>query len=256
MPRNPRPLAVSRTTERQLAARYNRMLRPMLDDMYGPFTRAASLQAAAQEASITLGRIEYHMNANDDAVLEPALQSLNRVDRMHLRNTVNSFRSALGIDIGDFLRADTATGDFVLGKARQTADLIKTIPRRGMADVIREIGLATEDAPFDREAVAEIIRKHRRGMERWKVTRIARTQTAATHGFLVQHRQTSLGVDKFRWNSADDDRVRPEHQSFDGNIYEWSEPPGGEIPGQPVNCRCVAGPVIDAAAIARIRSLA
>ena len=256
MPRNPRTLRSPRTPEREMSRRYNRMLRPMLDEMYGPFTQAASLQEAAQEASITLARIEAHMEANEGAVLDPALQSLSKVDRMNLRNTVSSFRSALGIDIGDFLRSDTATGDFVFGKARQTADLIKTIPRRALADVVRDIGKLTADAPFDREAIANIIRAKKAGLERWQVTRIARTQAAATHGYLVQRRQTSLGVNDFKWRDSDDDRVRPRHQEYDGNTYAWSEPPDGVIPGQEPNCRCTASPVIDAAAIARIRSLA
>jgi len=53
-----------------------------------------------------------------------------------------------------------------------------------------------------------------------------------------------MGVEKFIWRTANDERVRPEHSARDGNTYTWANAPEGG-PGAPINCRCFAEPVFD-----------
>lgn len=61
-------------------------------------------------------------------------------------------------------------------------------------------------------------------------------------------RQESLGVKEFKWVTAHDERVRPSHAKINGNIYSWDNLPTVDgvktSPGQPINCRCIAIPVI------------
>jgi SPP1 gp7 family putative phage head morphogenesis protein len=85
--------------------------------------------------------------------------------------------------------------------------------------------------------------------ERFKVSEsraklIARDQVGKFYGDLNRVRQTDLGVESFTWRAVRDNRVREEHETRDGQVYKWASPPEGETPGEPVNCRCYADPVI------------
>lgn len=74
---------------------------------------------------------------------------------------------------------------------------------------------------------------------------IARDQIGKLNGQLSEIRQNNLGVRRFVWRTALDERVRPEHALREGEVYDWDDPPDGEIPGYPINCRCIAEPVIE-----------
>lgn len=56
--------------------------------------------------------------------------------------------------------------------------------------------------------------------------------------------QESVGATEFIWLAANDSRTRPSHAARNGKTYRWDDPPGGEIPGRPIRCRCVAAAVV------------
>ena len=64
-------------------------------------------------------------------------------------------------------------------------------------------------------------------------------------GNLTELRQTSIGVTDYVWSTSGDERVRPEHAARNGKVYKWSEPPAGGHPGEDIQCRCRAIPVLD-----------
>jgi len=75
-----------------------------------------------------------------------------------------------------------------------------------------------------------------------------RKATAASNKF----RSEALGIKKFKWvhsRGGVDQRIK--HLNADGNIYSYDDPPKigdkGEavLPGEAINCRCVAVPVIE-----------
>ena len=78
---------------------------------------------------------------------------------------------------------------------------------------------------------------------------IARDQVGSYNAALTEARMEAAGVDKFIWSTSLDERVRASHAELEGQVFEWSDPPtiDGEkaIPGQPINCRCVAIPVFE-----------
>jgi SPP1 gp7 family putative phage head morphogenesis protein len=59
-------------------------------------------------------------------------------------------------------------------------------------------------------------------------------------------RQTELGVKQYTWRTSLDERVRPEHQEREGEVFSWAKPPKDGHPGQPINCRCTADPDLSA----------
>ncbi len=79
---------------------------------------------------------------------------------------------------------------------------------------------------------------------------IARDQISKYNGQLNQTRQTALGITKYRWVTAGDERVRERHRQLNGRIFDWNNPPISDS-GEPINpgddfqCRCNALPIFD-----------
>lgn len=74
---------------------------------------------------------------------------------------------------------------------------------------------------------------------------IGRDQTNKFNGQLNELRQTSLGVKKYIWRTVQRENVRPEHAEREGKVFSWSNPPEDGHPGEPINCRCYAEPILD-----------
>jgi SPP1 gp7 family putative phage head morphogenesis protein len=113
---------------------------------------------------------------------------------------------------------------------------IKNIILRGMAD-----NLPTPD-------IADEISKFYNDRSEYKSMRIARTEVAAASGYgsLEAARQSGI-VERKKWLSSRDDRVRDSHQAIDGEevpldgtFSNGCEAPGvGGDPAETIQCRCV-----------------
>lgn len=92
---------------------------------------------------------------------------------------------------------------------------------------------------------------------------IARDQIASLNSDITKTRQTQLGLRRFVWRTARDERVRgrqvtregttiggkypkakPAHTELEGQIFDWDKGANGLFPGRPINCRCVAEPYL------------
>lgn len=92
---------------------------------------------------------------------------------------------------------------------------------------------------------------------------IARDQVSKFNGKLTELRQRNAGITKYKWQTAQDGRVRTlsnsggysDHGRLNDQEFSWDKPPvtvfkgkrAGERnhPGEDINCRCVALPVLD-----------
>jgi len=88
----------------------------------------------------------------------------------------------------------------------------------------------------------------RSSIARNRAALIARDQTAKLNSTLSEQRALAAGAERYEWSTSGDERVRRLHRELDGQTYRYGEPTGaegGDAPGQPVQCRCVALPVFD-----------
>lgn len=85
----------------------------------------------------------------------------------------------------------------------------------------------------------------RGGVSESRAELIARDQTQKLNANVNQFRQRNAGVTSYEWSTSNDERVREEHAANEGQTFAWGSPPPltGD-PGDDVNCRCVAIPVI------------
>ena len=87
-------------------------------------------------------------------------------------------------------------------------------------------------------------------VSRNKAKFLARQETSLAVANMRQQRYADAGIEKYKWSSSHDERVRLLHKELNGQFFSFSEPPmsgeNGEPgnPGEPFGCRCVPIPVL------------
>lgn len=81
---------------------------------------------------------------------------------------------------------------------------------------------------------------------------LARQETALLMSKFQETRYRDIGVNRYRWSGANDERERADHKALNGKIFAWTNPPitdrrtgARNHPGEDYNCRCVAIPIVD-----------
>ena len=125
--------------------------------------------------------------------------------------------------------------------AEQNVRLITKLGVESIADVQRIV----QDGQINGTSTKEIAKQLRDVNKKFSGFRsrlIARDQTSKLNSQLTMLRAERAGVDKYEWSTSGDSRVRPEHKALNGDIRTWDQEPR---PGIPINCRCVAIPIIE-----------
>jgi len=179
--------------------------------------------------------------------------ALREVDKRFAK----SVRAAIGVDISGLLDLQSG-GQIAVAMqvaSAQNASLIESIPEQYLARVNRAIGHAFGTGQRFEELAKEVERIG--GITARRATFIARDQTAKLSSAFNQIRQVGAGIKTYVWSTSHDERVRPSHNQMNGEVVAWNDPrevDGEKIhPGQAVNCRCVALPVIEPAEMGAVQ---
>lgn len=137
--------------------------------------------------------------------------------------------------------------------ATKNAQLIKSLSSEVVPALRDEIVRAVQFG-IDPEEAAQRLRDKwsrsgvpiRRGNLEPRVRLIVRDQVAKLNADLLRARSEAAGLTHFTWVSMRDSRVRPLHREIDGQDFSFAagHPTEGR-PGEPVNCRCIAVPVVN-----------
>lgn len=203
----------------------------------------ARLDAPADDLARMLERLRVRVAA---AVIPPGeiariAESISRDVSRHNRGQLDIvFEATIGVGlpatepgIADVLRA------FVRENVRRMKNLSNEALDRVEASVLRGFRRGRTNASIAADIQADL------GISRRRARLIARDQIASLNGELTQIRQASMGVQEYIWRTAGDERVRPSHAALDGTRQRWDDPPAEGHPGEPINCRCIAEPVLD-----------
>lgn len=170
-------------------------------------------------------------------------QNLAEVDE----RVAASIKQAVGVDLRGAL---TASGPIAteMARARQdNVELITSIPEQYL-EKVRDAVVEHWNAGKSFDSLAERVQEIGDVTDS-RAELIARDQTGKMNSTFNQVRQVSLGVEKYEWQTAGDERVRDSHLAMDGQEFPWSDPPevdGERVhPGQAINCRCVGAPVVN-----------
>ena len=154
---------------------------------------------------------------------------------------------AIGVNVTNILQANGPLLQSMSVATKANVALIKTIPDQYFDRVYSTVtsgwtqGLRWESMVEQIQADGDITEN--------RAKLIARDQTSKMNAAFNQERQQQVGIERFEWSTSEDERVRESHAELDGKTFDWDNPPivDGEqaTPGSPVNCRCVALPVVD-----------
>lgn len=90
------------------------------------------------------------------------------------------------------------------------------------------------------------------GVSQRKAEFLARQETSLLMSKFHEVRYKDIGIDKYKWSTSHDKRVRHDHAELNGEIFLFSSPPVVDNrtgrranPGEDFGCRCIAIPIVD-----------
>lgn len=242
--------AIQRMTN-QMTREYERELRALFNEL-GPakVTTDASL---ASQLRITLNKLsrKYASWFNSEA---PKIVNriFNRIDRDESANLRSSLKKLSG---GITLKTDVMPAALKEAMTAATANnvaLIKSIPQQYATQIEGAVMRSMQPGGRGIQDVTEALRE-RKEMTATRIDTIARDQVSKATSTMNTERAQSLGMRKFEWrHSGGGVDQRELHLEYDGQVFSYDDPPiiderTGErgFPGQAINCRCFAVPVLD-----------
>ena len=150
-------------------------------------------------------------------------------------------RAALGIDIAT---VDKRVPALIEHYVAENVSLIESLGNNSMDEVSKMVTRALTSGTRHEELADDI--EDRFGISERHARLIARDQIGKLNGQLNAARHQELGIESFIWDTAGDERVRPEHEALQGQEFTYEDPPSEGLPGTPISCRCGATPVFTA----------
>lgn len=144
------------------------------------------------------------------------------------------------------IKSDPTIEAFIRAKIKENTSYITSLRDKYIAQLRNDIYRSISDGKGVTELARTIVK--RTGMAYNHARLIANDQTGSILAQLNKYRATRAGFKKYMWQSMEDGRVRPKHQELDRKIFRYDDPDGGDngmLPGEPINCRCVALPADD-----------
>ena len=131
----------------------------------------------------------------------------------------------------------------------ENVSLIKSIPQQYL-DKVQGAVMRSITSGNGLQDLAPALEQYE-GQTHRRATNIALDQTRKVYGAVNGARMRSIGLKQFMWHhSGGGAHPREDHVEMDGGIFDFDDLPvidvnTGErgLPGQAVNCRCVASPI-------------
>lgn len=190
---------------------------------------AINIARGKLRASITPGFLE-----------DMAEKFAGRTSSFQKSQLLRQTKAALGVDL--FI-PELGLAPLIDGFVSENVSLIGSIPEKLFSDVESTITRGLQRGTSIRDLTSQISKQFNLGRNRARL--IARDQIGSLTAQLNKTRQTAIGVTKYRWRNVGDERVRDAHDSREGEIFLWKNPPDGGHPGEDVQCRCSPEPVFD-----------
>lgn len=177
---------------------------------------------------------------------------LKKIANLDHKLTVSEWKKAVSKTLGINLLDDYYSGDvyqeLIEKWISDNVDLIKTIPAESLKKIKEKVYTNYMNGSSTTNIVKELQRQY--SMDKKHARMIGRDQTAKLNSNITQYQQREAGIQKYKWSTSKDERVRKSHKKLDGKIFSWDNPPetdGGRRchPGEDYQCRCCAIPVFD-----------
>lgn len=173
---------------------------------------------------------------------------INKLAREFAQRTSTANRIQLGDQLSSALgsniyMSDARIAPIIDGFVDTNAALVTNIGQETASKIERETLQAFQDGTLHTDLAARL--EDVLGFSEDRAKLVARDQIGKLYGQVNATRQREVGITRFTWRTVGDERVREEHEDRDGEVYSYDDPPDGELPGEPIQCRCTADPVFD-----------
>lgn len=166
-------------------------------------------------------------------------QFAERVARFNKQQFHSVMRSAYGVNV---LQSEPWLNDSLRAWESENIKLIRSIPQQSLERLHGKVLNAVRAGRPMRE-LRDLIRREY-GVTNSRAELIARDQIGKLNGELTEERQTGIGVKRYKWRGSLDERERDEHVAREGMEFSWDKPPPDGHPGEPIQCRCSAEPIL------------
>lgn len=248
------------------AARYHAALNSLIDRMTTETERAlrrmfrgetaqeffATDASVASEAKRVTDKLKKKFdslfNERAEAVAQAAVNAADKASSSSLHSSLQKLSGGMS------LPTSTLQGpvmDVVKASVSSNVSLIKSIPQEYLSGVQAAVMRSIQTGNGMEELVPYLQKQG--NLTRARAKMIALNETRRAYSSLNKARLTKLNVTSFEWlHTAGSNEPRKLHKELSGKIFRWDDPPvidektgvrGG--PGDLINCRCRAVPVID-----------
>lgn len=144
-------------------------------------------------------------------------------------------------------------------ETQRNIDLITSVRQEFITDVRTAVlnNFQGIEQPEGRTLLQQI--QHVSNVTKSRSELIARDQAQKLNSSFNQLRQENAGIEEYIWRTAEDSRVvgtpgglyedptsaHGNHYNRNGKTFRWDNPPADGHPGQAINCRCIAEPIIN-----------
>ena len=162
------------------------------------------------------------------------------VTEHNLRELNKTTRAALAVDV---FQGEPFLQSQMQNYVEQNVGLIKSADEKYFGEIQETVFRGARQGLPTKEISRKI--RERGEVAKSRADLIARDQVNKFNGQLSKLRQTNLGVSRYRWRTSLDKRVRPAHIVRENKVFSWDDPPSDGHPGEPINCRCYAEPILE-----------
>lgn len=164
------------------------------------------------------------------------------VNEKNKKRFYKALQNATGVSLNGIISEENLQ-PMLTSSINDNVSLIKSIPDEYFKKLNTIVSQGTMRGKSSGGIIKDILALGKSTKKRAKL--IARDQTQKVNAAITQGRQENLGVTEYIWRTSSDERVRESHKSKNGKRFKWSDPPKDTgHPGQDIQCRCIAEPVI------------
>jgi SPP1 gp7 family putative phage head morphogenesis protein len=176
----------------------------------------------------------------------------NKTSKNQLHSSLEKLTGGLSLKTGV---VPEGMEDITTATIAENVSLIKSIPQQYFKDVTGSVMRSITTGTGIHELIPEIEKYEGQTYRRAK--NLALDQTRKAYNAINKQRLQALGIKKFEWlHSSGGQHPRESHIKISGKIFSFENLEAEQaalgvpeadrgLPGFPINCKCVMGPVID-----------
>jgi SPP1 gp7 family putative phage head morphogenesis protein len=243
MPRIIEPRAIERSYRALLIERQAKLVELVESQLIGRLSEIIKVRTdgLADDMYFILNgvRVEFARVFPSAKTRSEAQKAADEVSNHNRSQVKKVLKSTLQLDL---FRSEPWLKDQIDIFVEQNVGLIKTVDEKYFGEVQEIVFRGARTGSSVKEIAEEI--RNRGQVSRSRAELIARDQINKFNGNLSEIRQRDLGVTRYIWRTSLDERVREEHRKLEGKEFSWSKPPSEGHPGEAINCRCYAEPIL------------